>query len=616
MTHQDTSVSEEHLSSIAIIGMAGRFPGAGDVETYWRNLAAGIESISPLSDGELQRAGVSETLLRDPHYVKAASTLEGADLFDAGFFGFTPMEASLLDPQHRLLLECTQTLFDHAGYVPERLTARTGVYVGVGFPHYLLRNVWTRPDLVEAMGWQKVFFASDKDFAPTRLSHHFNLTGPSVGVDTACSTSLVAIHQACKALLSYECDMAVAGGATVLPSGMGYLYQEGGIVSPDGHCRAFDARAGGTLFGSGVGLVLLKRLSEALEDRDHVLAVIRGSSVNNDGSAKAGFTAPSVTGQAAVISEALGLADVSPESISYVEAHGTGTLIGDPIEVAGLTRAFRTGTQRKGYCALGSVKTNLGHLDVAAGVAGLLKVVQALRHQKLPPSLHFEQPNPRIDFANSPFYVNSRLSDWRTSGGPRRAGVSSFGIGGTNAHVVLEEAPEREHDTESSRPAQLLVLSARSASAVRQGCEELARHLEQAPDTSLADAASTLHLGRRTFAHRRAVVCTDTEEAVRRLRGEKPERLLAATAGDRPRVCFLLPGQGVQHPHMAEGLYATEPVFRVELDRCAELLLPALGMDLRQVLYPAAGTEERARVLLNETRLTQPALFAVSYAMA
>ncbi|GCD40787.1 type I polyketide synthase [Streptomyces paromomycinus] len=613
--------AHEDVESIAVIGMAGRFPGARDPEEFWRNIAQGVESITRLSEDDLRRAGVDETQLRDPHYVRAASVLADLDRFDAEFFGLTPMEAAILDPQHRLLLECTQALFDNAGYNPDTLKDLTGVYVGVGFPSYLVHNVLKRPDVLEQAGMQRVFFATDKGFAPTRIAHKFNLTGPSIGVDTACSTSLVAVHQACRALLAYDCDLTVAGGASaVLPSGVGYRYEEGGIASPDGHCRAFDADAGGTLFGSGVGLVLLKRLRDALADGDHIHAVIRGSAVNNDGASKAGFTAPSVTGQAAVIAEALAFAGTAPETIGYVEAHGTGTVIGDPIEVTGLIRAYREKTDRRGFCALGSVKTNVGHLDVAAGVSGMIKAVQALRHAALPPSLNWKQPNPAIDFEGSPFYVNTELRPWPITEGPRRAGVSSFGIGGTNAHVVLEEAPPREDTTQNTgptRPEQLVVVSARSPQALDSLSADLATAFRAAEDGALPDLAFTLSNGRRAYSHRRAVVCRDRTEAIATLGGAGSAAVMSGVHDtDPPRVAFLFPGQGAQRLHMLAALYEGEPVFRREVDRCAEYARSQLGVDLREVIYPSAGDEEHHRARLDETWIAQPALYTASLALA
>ncbi|MFL5663135.1 MAG: type I polyketide synthase, partial [Ktedonobacteraceae bacterium] len=431
---------------VAVVGMAGRFPGAGNVDEFWQNLRNGVESTTFFSDEELLEAGIDPALLQDPHYVKAKPMLKDSDLFDATFFGFTPREAELMDPQHRVFLECVWEALEDACYDPERFTGRIGLYAGQNMNSYLLFNLYPHQELLEQVGAFRIMIANDKDHLTTQTSYKLNLKGPSVTVQTACSTSLVAVHLACQNLLSGECDMALAGGVSVtVPQKTGYMYQEGGKASPDGHCRAFDAQAQGTVFGNGVGVVVLKRLEDALAAGDQVYAVIKGSAINNDGSAKVGYTAPSIEGQAEVIAEALAVAGVEPESISYIETHGTGTPLGDPIELAALSKAFQPFTAQTGFCAIGSVKTNVGHLNAAAGVTGLIKTVLALKHRELPPSLHFQTPNARIDFAHSPFYVNTQLRPWQAQGeGPLRAGVSSFGIGGTNAHVVLEEAPPRE----------------------------------------------------------------------------------------------------------------------------------------------------------------------------
>ncbi|WP_337886323.1 polyketide synthase, partial [Fischerella thermalis] len=427
---------------IAIIGMVGRFPGANNVDKFWQNLRDGVESITCFTDEELVSAGIDSAVLRDPNYVKAGSVLEDIDLFDASFFGFTPREAEITDPQHRLFLESAWEALENAGYNSETYTGRIGLYAGVAFSSYFFTNLYPNRDLTQLVDDFQTFIGNDKDHLPTQTSYKLNLTGPSVNVQTTCSTSLVAVHLACQSLLNGESDIALAGGVSIqVPQKAGYLYQEGGINSPDGHCRAFDANAQGTVFGDGLGIVVLKRLADALADRDYIHAVIKGSAINNDGSLKVGYTAPSVDGQREVILEALALAGVEPETITYIETHGTGTPLGDPIEIAALTQAFRRSSDKKGFCAIGSAKTNVGHLNTAAGVTGLIKTVQALKNKQIPPSLHFQQPNPQIDFANSPFYVNTKLTEWKTDGTPRRAGVSSFGIGGTNAHVILEEAP-------------------------------------------------------------------------------------------------------------------------------------------------------------------------------
>ncbi|HKH45723.1 MAG TPA: beta-ketoacyl synthase N-terminal-like domain-containing protein [Thermoanaerobaculia bacterium] len=615
----------EHPNAIAITGLAGRFPGAADLDRFWANLRDGVESITFFSDEELRASGVGEEMLKSPAYVRAKPYLEGIDLFDAGFFGFTPREASLLDPQQRVFLECAWEALENAGYDAERFPGRIGVYGGANLSSYMLWNLLSNPDLLASVGGVQGRIGVDKDFLTTQVSYRMNLRGPSFAVQTACSTSLVAVHVASQSLLDGECDMALAGGVGVnLPQKVGYVYHEGSIYSPDGHCRAFDADARGTVLGDGAGIVVLRRLADALAAGDRIRAVIRGSAINNDGSGKVGYTAPSLDAQAEVIAEALGIAGVEPETVGAIEGHGTGTRLGDPIEVAALTRAFRSrGASRRGFCALGSVKTNVGHLDAAAGVAGLIKTVLALEHGQIPPSLGFAKPNPEIDFAGSPFFVNDRLRDW-PSGGPRRAGVSSFGVGGTNAHVVLEEAPAPA-PAGPSRPWQLLPLSAKTATALQAAAENLGRFLsgdqtdrsDPSDRSDLPDVAFTLQNGRRAFAHRRAIVARDAAEAAALLRTPAPDRTAAGvvSGGDRP-VVFLFPGQGSQHPNMAVELYRGEAVFRQEIDRCAEILTPHLGLDLREVLYPAPGSEEEAARRLERTELTQPALFAVEYSLA
>jgi acyl transferase domain-containing protein len=596
----------------AVIGMAGRFPGALDLAKFWRNLAAGVESISFFSPEELRAAETPSSLLDDRRFVAARGVLDEADLFDAELFGYTPREAEIIDPQQRIFLEYAWRALDDAGYDPTRYAGSIGVYGGASANTYL-RNLFSRPEIVSTMGRTQVSLANERDFLCPRVSYKLSLEGPSVDVQTACSTSLVAVHLACQALLGGECDMALAGGVSIIfPQISGYLYQDNGILSPDGHCRAFDARAKGTVLGNGLGIVVLKRLADALRDGDTIRAVIRGSSINNDGARKAGFTAPRVDGQAKVICTAQEIAQVEPETVTYLEAHGTGTELGDPIEIAALTQAFRNATDRRGFCAVGSVKTNIGHLDAAAGVAGLIKTVLALEYGTLPPSLHFEQPNPQIDFAATPFYVSRSAAPWPAGPTPRRAGVSSFGLGGTNAHVVLEEAPPVA-PSGPSRAWQLLVLSARSEAAVRSSAQSLSAWLEEHPEQSFADVVHTLQVGRRAFRCRRAVVCRDREEARRALARAEP----AAVVPETPRpVAYLFPGQGAQHADMGRGLYATEQVFRREVDACAELLAPHLGCDIRSLLFPAAELRDEAERDLEQTRFAQPALFAVEYALA
>jgi len=603
-------------SEIAIVGISCRFPGAKNPEEFWRNLQDGVESISFLSDEELEPSNLDPVDFNDPNYVKAASVLDDVESFDASFFGFSPREAEVMDPQHRLFLECAWEALEDAGYDSKSYEGLIGVYAGARTNTYLF-NLFSNIGAVGSLGSFEVGLGNDLGFLTTQVSYKLDLKGPSYAVHTACSTSLVAVHLACQSLLINECQMALAGGVAInVPQRTGYVYQPGGIVSPDGHCRAFDAQARGTVFGSGVGIVVLKRLADALSDGDTIHAVIRGSATNNDGALKASFTAPSVYQQSEVIMEALASSDVNPETISYVEAHGTGTALGDPIEIRALTRAFRASTNKHNFCAIGSVKSNFGHLDAAAGVAGLIKTVLALKHRRLPPSLHFEQPNPQIDFVNSPFYVNDRLREWSGNGSRLRAGVSAFGVGGTNAHVILEEAPESEPGG-ASREYKLILLSARSESALEAASRNLARHLSGRAERDFADVAYTLQVGRRRMNHRRMVVCRDAPEAARLLESNELQRVMTAydKAENRP-IVFMFPGQGSQYVNMGKGLYEGEREFRKQVELCSEALRGPLGFDLRRVLYPPEGMERVAEAELNETRLTQPALFVVEYAMA
>ncbi|HLL70296.1 MAG TPA: amino acid adenylation domain-containing protein [Pyrinomonadaceae bacterium] len=540
------------------------------------------------------------------------------ELFAAPFFGINPREAEVIDPQHRLFLECAWEALEDAGYNSETYAGRIGLYAGAGMNTYLLYNLYSNREVIRAVGDFQAMIGNDKDFLPTRVSYKLNLRGPSVSVQTACSTSLVAVVLACQSLQTFQSDMVLAGGVSVrVPRNAGYIYQKGGIMSPDGHCRAFDANAEGTVVGSGVGIVVLKRLEDALADGDTVHAVIRGSAINNDGALKVGYTAPSIEGQREVINEARAMAEVEADTISYIEAHGTGTTLGDPIEIAALTQVFRAQTDERNFCAIGSVKTNVGHLDTAAGVTGLIKTVLALKHKQLPPSLHFEEPNPNIDFANSPFFVNRRLTEWTRGRTPRRAGVSSFGIGGTNAHVVVEEAPEVEPADTGGRPYRLLLLSAKTDTALETLTTNLAAHLRQNPEVNLADVAYTCAVGRRPFEHRRTVLCQDTEDAARALETLDGKRVFTNyhETAERP-VAFLFSGGGTQRVGMGLELYEHEPVFRAEVDRCSELLQPYLGLDLRRVLYPRAEGREAAALKLNEMSVFQPALFVVEYALA
>lgn len=613
-----SSNNTNQIESIAIIGMAGRFPGANNIAEYWRNLRDGVEAITFFSDEELQKAGVEASRLNSPNFVKAKGAIENGDMFDAAFFGFTPREAEIMDPQHRLFMETVWTALEDAGYDPETYKGAIGLYGGEGMNSYLLLNLMSNRDLLDSVGLLQASVQNRGDHLTTHVAYELNLKGPSLTIQTACSTSLVAVHTACQSLLNFECDMALAGGVTItVPLKNGYTYLDGGIYSPDGHCRAFDERAQGTVQGDGVAVVALKRLSDALNDGDTIHAVIRGSAVNNDGSLKVGYTAPSVHGQAEVIAEAHAVSGVNPETITYVETHGTGTALGDPVEVEALTRAFRNGTEAKRFCAIGAVKSNIGHLDAAAGVAGLIKTVLALKHREIPPSLNFETENPRIDFANSPFYVNAELSEWKTKNGdPRRAGVSSFGIGGTNAHVVIEEAPEPVA-SESPRNWHLLPLAARTSSALDTATINLHAYLKDNPQLNLADVAHTLQVGRKKLNHRRVIVCRDMEDAVRALDTLDARRVFTSLQEPKNRpVVFLFPGQGAQYVSMGLELYQAEPIFREQIDKCSEILKPHLGFDLRDVLYPSDEALEDAKEKLNQTFVTQPALFVTEYALA
>ncbi|MFJ4091476.1 SDR family NAD(P)-dependent oxidoreductase [Kitasatospora sp. NPDC089913] len=608
----------EELDQIAVVGMAGRFPGAPDVDTFWRNLEEGRESIEVLSEAGLRAAGVDPEVSGRDGYVRAKGVLAGADRFDAAFFGYNPREAEIMDPQHRVFLECAWEALESAGCVPEDFEGRIGVFAGAGMNTYLLHNVTANRRVFESAGPYQTLLASDKDFLATRAAYKLGLTGPAMSVQTACSTSLTAVHLACQSLLNGECDLALAGGVSIgSPLEQGYQYEPGGILSPDGHCRPFDASAGGTVPGNGVGVVVLRRLTDARRDGDPVDAVVLGSAVNNDGSLKAGYTAPSVDGQAAVVSEALAMAGVDAGSVGYVETHGTGTALGDPIEIAALTRAFREDTEETGYCAIGSVKSNIGHLDAAAGVAALIKTVLALRHEAIPASLHFTKPNPELDLESGPFFVNDRLRPWPRGERPRRAGVSSFGIGGTNVHLVLEEAPTpapaEEGGDEETAPV-LLPLSGRTAEAVAEGARRLADHLEAHPGLRLDDLAHTLTHRRRAFGRRAAPVAPDRAGAVAALRAVTAAATTEAAEG--ARVAFLFPGQGTQYVDMARGLYRREPVFTAELDHCAELFAAELGEDPRTLLFPAPGAAGAAAQRLTRTEYAQPALFLVEYALA
>ncbi|MET0396513.1 MAG: amino acid adenylation domain-containing protein [Longimicrobiaceae bacterium] len=631
--HQSTEPAGR--PAVAIIGMAGRFPGASDIEGFWRNLRTGTRAIRRFTEREMAAAGVPPREFRAPGYVPVSGVVEGAELFDAAFFGFTPGEALVMNPQQRVFLECAWEALERAGCASRTYPGRIGVYASEANSAYIL-NVLSNPSLVQAVGEIQIV-ASNYASVATVASFKFGLEGPSLNVHSACSSSLVAVHLACQSLLLGEMDVALAGGVKIgVPHQSGYQYQPGGIMSPTGECSPFDAGTRGSVPGNGAGVVVLKRLDDALADGDLVHAVIRGSAINNDGDRKVGFTAPRWEGQAAAISDALAAAGVEPEQVSFVETHGSGTEVGDPIEVAALAAVHGEG--RPGSCALGAVKADIGHLDVAAGVVGLIKAALALEHGEIPPAPYFRAPNPAIGLERTPFYVNPEPRPWTRGAEPRRAGVSSFGIGGTNAHVVLEEAPAAEA-SEAARSWHLLVLSAKTASALEAATDRLAAHLRAHPEQELADVANTLQVGRRAFEHRRVLVARDGEDAAAALEARAPQRVVSGGApeGARP-VAFLFSGVGDHYPQMGRGLYETEPVFRAEVDRCAEILRPHLGLDLREVLYPGDAPEEAgdaapkidlramldrasagpddAAERLNATSMAQAALFVVEYALA
>lgn len=611
-----TRKSARWSDGIAIIGMSGRFPGAETLAEFWTNLRDGEESISYYSAQELAADGLDPSALSHPNFVNAGSILKDIDMFDAGFFGFTPREAESLDPQKRLFLECAWQALEEAGYDPSRYDGAIGAYAGCAMSSYLYQ-LERNQELIDLLGVIQILIGNDKDYLTTLVSYKLDLKGPSMGIQTTCSTSLVSVCVACQALLNDECDMALAGGVCVrVPQKTGYYYEPGGIYSPDGHCRVFDSKAGGVVFGNGVGVVVLKRLADALADRDAIHAVIRGAAINNDGARKGSYAAPGVAGQAEVIHKAQTMAGVQPKDISYIEAHGTGTPVGDPIEIAALSKVFGDESGRRNFCAVGSVKTNFGHLDHAAGIAGLIKTVLCLKHKMLVPSLHFETANPSIDFTDSPFYVSTLAANWQPATLPRRAGVSAFGIGGTNAHVILEEAPQAK-TRKSSKPAQLLLMSAKSRTALDNATAALGEELEKQRKLNLADVAYTMQVGRKACHYRRFLVARNTKEAALTLRTGGPQRIYTgepSAAGCS--VFFMFSGQGSQYVNMASELLRVEPTFRKQFMECAGFLSSRFGLDLERAIYASAEEMETAAQLLKQTSLAQPALFTIEYALA
>ncbi|HLP58598.1 MAG TPA: SDR family NAD(P)-dependent oxidoreductase, partial [Candidatus Deferrimicrobium sp.] len=618
----DTGANDRSGLEIAIIGMAGRFPGAANIDEFWKNLEKGVESLVFTTDEELSEAGLNPELLKNPNFVKTrGGVLDKKEYFDADFFGYSPNEAELMNPQMRIFHECAWEALENAGYAPGVFDGPIGLYAGASGSFHWQGLVFVT-DMKNVLSAFETYQLTDRDFLSTRISYKLDLKGPSFMVQTACSTSLAAVHLACQALLNGECDMALAGGVTVRSeAGQGYLYEEGMIMSPDGHCRAFDAEAAGTVSGEGVGIVMLKPLEDALDQGDMIHAVIKGTAVNNDGFRKAGYTAPSIEGQADVIEMAHRMAGIEPESITYIETHGTGTPLGDSIEIEALRQAFNS--ENRHFCAIGSLKTNVGHLDNAAGIAGLIKTVLALEHRRIPPTLHFKTPNPKLDLEHSPFYVNTTLKEWQGNGNPLRAGVSAFGIGGTNVHVVLEEAPHIEEQKTGGSKYQLILLSARTPSALETMTQNLAHHFRQNPGINLADAAYTLQVGRRESRYRGALVCRDVEEAAIQLadpgspityHGECPGK-------DAPDVVFLFPGLGAQYPNMGWEIYQNEPVFRSEMNQCFEILANLVNDDIKEILYGPGGKHDscgtrRAGELIHQIEIAQPILFIFEYALA
>ena len=602
-------------SRVAIVGMALRCPGAANVAEFWSNLKNGVESISLFSKEELRESGISEAVLKLPTFVRAGAPLKGLDLFDAEFFKYSAREAEFIDPQHRVFLECAVEALETAGVDPARHPGSISVFAGEGqtlYGNQILPNKG-----VIGIDRQMAVIGNDKDYLATRTSYKLGLRGPSFTVQCACSTSTVAVHLAVQSLLSHESDVALAGGVSVswLRGKGGYHFVEGGILSRDGHTRAFDADASGTVFADGVGLVVLKRLDDAIADGDDIQAVILGTAVNNDGAMKVSYTAPGVDGQSAVFAEALAVAGVSPDAIGYVEAHGTATALGDPIEIEALQRVFRTKTSRKQFCGIGSLKSNIGHLNTISGLAGMIKAAHCVKTGEIPPSLFFETPNPKIDFAASPFYVPTRLTKW-SGPVPRRAGVSAFGIGGTNTEIIIEEPPPAVSEA-SAKSMHVAIVSTKSATALEAACARLSQHLREHPNENIADVCHTLATGRTLYQHARAVVCASTREAADALDSNDPSAVVdgVRSVPGQP-VTFLFPGQGSQHIFMGRELYKEEPVFRREIDRCAELLKPHLGLDIRALLFPASEAETEADELLRDTQYAQPAIFSVSYAAA
>jgi 3-oxoacyl-(acyl-carrier-protein) synthase/malonyl CoA-acyl carrier protein transacylase/acyl carrier protein len=601
----------ENLDCVAIIGIAVRMPGAVNVEQFWENLKTGTESISLFSKDEMLESGLSPEIVNHPNFVAAKGIMDDVEMFDANFFGISPREAELMDPQHRVLMECAWAAMEDAGYIPEKFDGRIAIFTSAGMNTYLPFNLMSNPHLLEQVGGFELSIYNDKDFVPTRIAYSLNSQGPAIDIGTACSSSLVSTHLACQHLLTYQSDMTLVGGITIhLPQKMGHIHEPGAAYSPDSHCRPFDATPSGLIDGNGAAVIILKRLEDALRDGDKIHALIKGSAINNDGSDKVGYSAPSINGQAEVILEAQAAAGVDSSSIEYIEAHGTSTPLGDPIEMAGLTQAFRVSTDKTGFCGIGSVKSNIGHVDKAAGLAGLIKTTLALENELIPPSLNWQKPNPKLQIEQTPFYVVDKPKSWKRSKTPRRAGISSFGVGGTNAHAILEEAPII-HPSSESRSKNIITLSAKTKPVLEEYAKNLVNHLINYPSINLADVASTLARGRKTFPHKLVLTCSSIDEAISGLKASKSNEEKST-----PKPIFMFTGQGSQYAGMAKALYQDEKIFKNAIDACANSLEPLLGKDIRTILFPDSQDIEKSNQLLQETSITQPCLFAIEYALA
>ncbi|MEO8150556.1 MAG: amino acid adenylation domain-containing protein [Bacteroidia bacterium] len=614
--HENKTIED----GIAIIGMSGRFPGARNVEELWNNLLNGVESTSFFKPGDIDPYVDDETK-NDPNYIGARGIMDDADKFDAGFFGMNPRVAEITDPQQRIFLELAWEALEHAGYAADSHRGLVGTFAGAGYNSYYINNVLSRKDVMNRVGSFQAILSNEKDYLATLTSYLLDLKGPAMSIHTACSTSLVAVIEAVKSLRGFECDLAIAGGIAITsPVKSGHIYSEGSLYSKDGHTRSFSADATGTTFSDGGGIVVLKRYKDALKDGDQVYAVLRGVGINNDGHDKASFTAPSVQGQASVIATAQADAGIDAETISYIEAHGTATPIGDPIEVEALTNAFRSQTQEKQFCAIGSIKSNFGHLTAAAGVAGLIKTALALKHKIIPASINYSNPNPAIDFANSPFYVNTSSADWKARKFPRRAGVSAFGLGGTNAHVILEEAPEINQPAFDSKQPQLLILSAKTQEALTESASNLVKYLEKNQENgemNLADVAYSLQTGRKSFNHKKIVVACDVDEAIELLQSpDQGKTFSKITDGNAAEVILIFPQQSDYYPNLCLELYENENVFRDAVNECCELLQPLIGEDLGNILFSPKDNDDTAKVSLKKTQYLQPASFIINYASA